>query len=119
MSDDQVRIGGQRMVYLQGRGRELVPADTEATSQSEEFYRRASELLAKRVDEGRAPWMIERGEHYSLPEAMESAPCGGPHAVWLAGCGPRPAQLPLVAGGQPTHVSRADGDAVLLRRTVE
>ena len=82
MSGGYVRIGGERMTHVRGMG--VIPADLEITATAEDYYRRASELLAKRVDAGKAPWMLERGGGYALPEGMSARPYSGPNAVWLA-----------------------------------
>ena len=82
MSDTYARVGGLRMVHLRGGG--LVRADLEITAVSEEHYRRASELLAKQIERGRAPWMIRRDPDHALPESLSGRPETGPNAVWLS-----------------------------------
>ena len=82
MSDTYARVGGVRMVHLRGGG--LVRADLEITAVSEEHYRRASELLAKQIERGQAPWMIRRDPDHALPESLSGRPETGPNAVWLA-----------------------------------
>ena len=60
------------------------PAGWEITDRAEQHYRDASQFLAVQVERGRAPWMVERGGRYALPEGMAGTPYRGPAAVWLA-----------------------------------
>ncbi|MCY4509615.1 MAG: zincin-like metallopeptidase domain-containing protein [Acidobacteria bacterium] len=82
MRDTEVSIGGRRMVAL--RESVLIPADLEITATAGEHYRDVSQFLARRVEQGQAPWTIRRAESYALPEDLSGRPYQGPAAVWLA-----------------------------------
>ena len=84
-----VEIGGRGYVRVRdGKSRKqmLMPADAELSeSAAEEHYRRSSEVMARQIERGKAPWQMPRDPGEPLPENFASRP--GPHrgqnAVWL------------------------------------
>ena len=81
-----VRIGGRGYVRVQVDGSEmLVPADTELSAEeAENHYRRSSEVMARQVERGKAPWMRPREPGHALPENVDrGSPYRAHNAVWL------------------------------------
>ena len=84
-----VEIGGRGYVRVRDgkSGKQLLmPADAELSeSAAEEHYRRSSEVMARQIERGKAPWQLPRDPGEPLPENFASRP--GPHrgqnAVWL------------------------------------
>ncbi len=83
-----VVIAGRGYVRLRDSesGKEiLLPADSELSGEeAERHYRRSSEVMARQVERGKAPWMRPRDSRHALPENVDrGSPYGGQNAVWL------------------------------------
>jgi len=84
-----VEIGGRAYVRVaDGVSRRplLLPADAELTEAAADYhYRRSSEVMARQIERGKAPWLLPRDPGTNLPEnfASQPKPHRGQNAVWL------------------------------------
>ena len=127
-----IEIGGRAYVRVRdGRSDRplLLPADAELSAEeADRHYRRSSQVMARQIERGKAPWQRARDPGFALPENVErrsSRPFRGQNAVWLQaaadhrGYGDRrwgTAASVEQAGGRVRPAERSNGITVLLWR---